>query len=372
LLINHKFKGNFPMKIGICTGGGDCPGLNAVIRAVTRHAILNYGIEVYGIENSINGLLCDPPAARKLELKDVVGILDRGGTILGTSNKGSPFKDTESGEKSKAKAHANWKTLGLDCLIVVGGDGTQRMAYQLHEAGMPIIGIPKTIDNDYEPTDISIGFMTAVEVATDAISRLHSTAEAHSRVMVAEVMGRDAGFIALHAGIASAANVILLPEIPFDFDAIVEAMQNRQKRGRNFSVVVVAEGAREQGKDPYFRSSATGTMHLGGIADEVARQIHQRTGMDSRVTVLGHTQRGGAPATLDKIFATAFGVHAVDLASKRNFGQIVGYREGKITDVGYKDFAFGTRSINLDNPFLHAAEAIGICMGRRKVPMKIS
>lgn len=352
------------MKIGICTGGGDCPGLNAVIRAATRHAILNHGMEVFGIECSINGLLSDPPAVRKLSLADVAGIIDLGGTILGTSNKGSPFKDPEAGELAKARAFKNWKNLGLDCLLVVGGDGTQRMALQLHSAGMPIIGIPKTIDNDYEPTDISVGFMTAVDVASEAISRLHSTAEAHSRVMVAEVMGRDAGFIALYAGLASAANVILIPEIPFDFDAIVRAMDERRKRGRNFSVIVVAEGAREIGKQPLFRSSASGSVHLGGIADEVASQIHQRTGLDSRVTVLGHIQRGGSPGTVDRILATAFGVHAVDLAAQKKYGRIVGYLEGKITDVGYEDFKSATRTINLDNPFLHAAESIGICLGR--------
>ncbi|MEI6397245.1 MAG: ATP-dependent 6-phosphofructokinase [Pseudomonadota bacterium] len=352
------------MKIGICTGGGDCPGLNAVIRAVTRHAILDYGMDVYGIEQSINGLLCDPPAARKLSLLDVAGILDRGGTILGTSNKGSPFKDPETGETSIAKATSNWKSLGLDCLLVVGGDGTQRMALQLHDAGMPIIGIPKTIDNDYQPTDIAIGFMTAVEVAADSILRLRSTAEAHSRVMVCEVMGRDAGFIALHAGIASAANVILLPEIPYDFDVIVKAMEARKLRGRNFSVIVVAEGAREIGREPIFRSSATGSMHLGGVADEIARQIHERSGMDSRVTVLGHIQRGGAPSTLDRILATAFGVAAVDLAAAKKFGRVVGYKKGEISSVAYTEFENGTRSLKLDDPFLRAAESVGICLGR--------
>lgn len=352
------------MKIGICTGGGDCPGLNAVIRAVTRHAILNHGMDVLGIECSINGLLSDPPAVRPLNLRDVAGIIDLGGTILGTSNKGSPFKDPASGDAAKKKAFETWKKLGLDCLLVVGGDGTQRMALQLHDTGMPIIGIPKTIDNDYEATDISIGFMTAVDVASEAISRLHSTAEAHSRVMVAEVMGRDAGFIALHAGIASAANVILIPEIPFDFDVIVQAMESRKKRGRNFSVIVVAEGAREIGKEPAFRSSASGTMHLGGIADEVARQIHERTGMDSRVTVLGHIQRGGSPGTVDRILATAFGVHAVDLAAQKKYGRVVGYRQGKISDIGYEEFTEGTRAIALTNPYLHAAESIGICLGR--------
>jgi phosphofructokinase-like protein len=332
-LKNRQGGGIQTMNIGICTGGGDCPGLNAVIRAVTRHAILNYGMKVFGIECSMNGIMTTPPAVRPLSLGDVSGILLKGGTILGTSNAGSPFKDPKTGAKAIANSLANWKTLGLDCLIVVGGDGTQRMAVTLQDAGMPIVGIPKTIDNDYEPTDVSIGFMTAVEVASEAISRLHSTAEAHSRVMVAEVMGRDAGFIALHAGIASAANIILLPEIPFNYDAIINAMERRRKRGRNFSVVVVAEGAHEIGKEPKFRSSSTGSVHLGGMADEVALQIHKMAGMDSRVTVLGHIQRGGSPAPLDRILATAFGVHAVDLVAAKKFGSVVGYRGGKITST---------------------------------------
>lgn len=352
------------MKIAICTGGGDCPGLNAVIRAVTRHAILDHKMEVVGIFESINGLMSDPPKIRPLRLDDVAGILDRGGTILGTSNKGSPFKDPIKGPLAIATAMKNWKTLGLDALIVVGGDGTQRMALNLHDAGMPIIGIPKTIDNDYSPTDLSIGFTTAVEVAAEAISRLHSTAEAHSRAMVIEVMGRDAGFIALHAGIAAAANVILLPEIPYNFDAIVKATEERRSRGRNFSIIVVAEGAFEQGKAPCFRSSATGTLNLGGVADEVARQLHVRIGMDARVTVLGHTQRGGSPGTIDKILATTFGVHAVDLAAKRQWGRVVTWHGGKVGSMAYSDIGEGTRAISPKDQFLHAAESIGICLGR--------
>lgn len=352
------------MKIAICTGGGDCPGLNAVIRAVTRHAILNCGMEVIGVEESLNGLMCTPPRVRPLKLSDVSGIFERGGTILGTSNKGSPFRDPITGPQAIATALKNWQALGLDALLVVGGDGTQRMALNLHDAGMPIIGIPKTIDNDYSPTDLSIGFMTAVEVAADAISRLHSTAEAHSRIMVAEVMGRDAGFIALHAGIAAGANVILLPEIPYDVQTIVKATNERRARGRNFSVIVAAEGTYEKGKQPMFRSSATGTVNLGGIADEIARTLHPQTGLDARVTVLGHTQRGGAPVTIDKILATAFGVHAVDLARNKKYGRVVTWHQGKIGDMAYGDIDEGTRAIKLDNQFLYAAESIGICLGR--------
>jgi len=321
-------------------------------------------MEVVGIFESINGLLCTPPKIKPLTLDDVAGILDRGGTILGTSNKGSPFKDPKKGPDAIATALSNWQSLGLDCLLVVGGDGTQRMALNLHNAGMPIIGIPKTIDNDYSPTDLSIGFMTAVDVAAEAITRLHSTAEAHSRAMVIEVMGRDAGFIALHAGIAAAANVILIPEVPYSFDAIVTATEARRARGRNFTIIVVAEGAFERGKQPIFRSSATGTFNLGGVADEVARELHQRIGMDSRVTVLGHTQRGGNPGTVDKILATAFGVSAVDLAAQRQWGNVVVWKQGKVNHVPYDSITKGTRSISTNDQFLQAAESIGICLGR--------
>ncbi|MCX6118302.1 MAG: ATP-dependent 6-phosphofructokinase [Proteobacteria bacterium] len=352
------------MKIAICTGGGDCPGLNAVIRAVTRHAKLNFNMDVVGILESINGLMCDPPRIRHLSLNDVAGIIDRGGTMLGTSNKGSPFKDPTEGPKAIANALKNWKSLGLDALIVVGGDGTQRMALNLHHAGMPIVGIPKTIDNDYSPTDLSIGFLTSVEVAANAISRLHSTAESHSRAMVIEVMGRDAGYIALHAGIAAAANVILLPEIPFNYDAIVKATEERRMRGRNFSIIVVAEGAYENGKAPMFRSSATGTVHLGGIADEVARTLHTRIGMDTRVTVLGHTQRGGSPVMMDRILATAFGVHAVDLIAKKQYGHVVTWKGGRVSQMPYNEIVEGTRAIAPTDQFIHAAESIGICLGR--------
>ena len=321
-------------------------------------------MEVFGIQDSLNGLMSDPPQIRQLRLEDTSGILDRGGTILGTSNKGSPFKDPDKGAHAVQTALKHWQALKLDALIVVGGDGTQRMALNLHTNGMPIIGIPKTIDNDYSATDLSVGYMTSVEVAADAIGRLHSTAESHSRVMVVEVMGRDAGFIALHAGIAAGANVILLPEIPYNYDAIVASLKARAARGRPFAVVVVAEGAFEKDKEPMFRSSSTGTMHLGGIADEVARQIHARAGTDTRVTVLGHIQRGGAPSTFDRILATAFGVHAVKLAAQKRYGRVVGLRGSRITDMSYDELFDGTRAIGASDQFVEAAEAVGICLGR--------
>jgi 6-phosphofructokinase 1 len=351
------------MKIGICTGGGDCPGLNAVIRAAVRHGILNHNFEMYGIEESLNGLLCDKPQMRKLSLLDVAGIQDRGGTILGTSNKGSPFKG-EKGEATKQKLLENWRKCGLDGLIIVGGDGTQNIAKTLYEAGMPILGIPKTIDNDYGPTELSIGFLTAVDVASEAISRLHSTAESHNRIMVVEVMGRDAGYVALYAGIAASANAILIPEIPYSYDAIAKTFESRRQRGRNFGIIVVAEGAFEVGKQPLFRSSATGTVHLGGVADEVARQMHERTNFDTRVTVLGHIQRGGAPISIDKIIATTYGVAALDLAANKQFGRVVRFKDGKISSISYEDIKERSCRLASSDPLIRTAESVGICLGR--------
>lgn len=353
------------MRIGLCTGGGDCPGLNAVIRAVVKCAIRRHKLEVYGIADSFDGLLDRPTRIRRLVERDVAGILDRGGTILGTSNKGSPFKSADGGAEARRRITEAWKENQLDGLIVIGGDGTQRMACILsRELGIPVIGVPKTIDNDFNASDISVGFMTAVDVAADAITRLQSTAEAHNRIMVAEVMGRDAGYIALHAGIASGAHVILLPEIPFDFSAILKKLQERKAAGRDFAVIVAAEGAYENAQTPLFRTSSTGSMHLGGIGDLVARELFQRTGTATRVTVLGHIQRGGSPISIDRILATAMGTHAADLASSNKFGRIVGMRGGVITDVAYDDATTVTRSLDPEDFFIRSAESIGVCLGR--------
>lgn len=352
------------MRVGVCTGGGDCPGLNAAIRAVVRHGTLHHRLEMIGILNSINGLLEDPPHFRQLGLSDVSGIFDRGGTILGTSNKGSPFKDAASTAASITKLKKSWRSIGLDALIVIGGDGTQTMSQQISASGLNVIGIPKTIDNDYTPTEISIGFATAVDVAANAIQRLHSTAEAHSRYMIVEVMGRDAGYIALHAGIASGASIILLPEIPYSYEAMLAKINERGTRGRKFGVVVVAEGAFEKGQKPIFRSSATGTLNLGGVADEVARQLHTRSGFDTRVTVLGHVQRGGDPMPSDIILASLFGVHAMDLVAQKKFGRVVGLQRGHISDTAFADIARQTRCLALNDSYIHTAEAIGICLGR--------
>lgn len=354
------------LRIGLCTGGGDCPGLNAAIRAVVRCAADKAkNIEIFGIENSITGLLNSPHSLRRLTTNDVSGILERGGTILGTSNSGSPFNNATNAQRVKDQFLKAWKKSKLDGLISIGGDGSQRIARQLHNIGIKTIGIPKTIDNDFAPTELSVGFSTAVEVVSEAIGRLHSTAEAHSRLMVVEVMGRHAGFIALHSGIASGAHVVLIPEIPYDYDAIVKKIKERQKRDRRFCVIIVAEGAHEKGTKPTFRSSATGTVHLGGIADEVARQLHKRTKIDARVTVLGHVQRGGSPGVADRILASMFGAEAVHLASVGKFGRVVCLQRGHVTSVHYDDIKDeGVANVSKDSFFIKTAEALGICLGR--------
>ena len=353
------------MRIGISTGGGDCPGLNAVIRAFVKCAIRKHQIEVFGIEDSLDGLVDRPTRIRQLFEKDVRGILDRGGTILGTSNRGSPFKAPDGGAAIRLRIKEAWAENKLDGLVMIGGDGTQGMAMIMaRELGIPLIGIPKTIDNDFGATQLSVGFMTAVDVAADAVARLQSTAEAHDRIMVVEVMGRSAGFIALNAGIAGGAHVILIPEIPFDYDAILKKIAERKSDGRQFCVVIVAEGAHEKTSEPQFRTSSTGSTHLGGIGDVVARELFQRTGIATRVTVLGHIQRGGSPNTMDRILATAFGTHAANLAATRNFGRIVCMKNGQISDMGYEHMIRGATPLDPNGFMVQAAEGVGTCLGR--------
>ncbi|MBC7532898.1 MAG: ATP-dependent 6-phosphofructokinase [Oligoflexus sp.] len=356
------------MKIGLSTGGGDCPGLNSVIRAIVRYASATLGHEVIGIEDSFNGLLERPYKTRPLGLTDVSGILNRGGTILGTSNSGNPFKlkpgqDPKSCDKSQMVVDA-YKDLGLDCIIVIGGDGTQRIASQFIKLGLNIIGIPKTIDNDLLQADFTTGFETAVEVASEAIIRLQSTAESHARIMVLEVMGRYAGHIALHSGIASGAHVILLPEIPFSYESIVKKVEERRQLCHNYSVVVVAEGAFEKGGEQVFQMRPSGKKNLGGIGQVVADKLSELTGSDSRITVLGHIQRGGEPCPRDRILGTLYGVKAVDMALKGEFSQVVVMHGHKLKAVSYQSIANGYRELEANDMYLDAAEAIGVCMGR--------
>ncbi len=302
--------------IAILTGGGDCPGLNAVIRGVVRAAVQRRGWRVLGIEDGFDGLV-EGPRYRELGMDAVRGILPRGGTILGTSNRGNPFDfPVREGDQVKmvdvsSRVVENFRRLGADALVAVGGDGTLKIALRLNELGIPVIGVPKTIDNDLRGTDVTFGYNTAVGVVTEALDRLHTTAESHNRAMVVEVMGRDAGWIALESGLAGGADVILIPEIPFRMDAVCQAIDRRRQRGSRFSIIVVAEGSFPVDGAKVVQASAAenlGIERLGGIGHYVARQISRCLNMETRVVVLGHVQRGGTPSPFDRILGTRFGV----------------------------------------------------------------
>ena len=332
------------MKIGVLTGGGDCPGLNAVIRAITRKAVDVNGDTVLGFYDAWDGVL----EQRYIELNTSVvrGLLPRGGTILGT-RRGSPF-DTSDGVARVKKTFADLK---LDALVVIGGNGSLTVASMLHEQyGLPVIGVPKTIDNDVVGTDATFGFQTAVQIATDAIDRLHTTAESHDRVMVVEVMGRDAGWIALQAGIAGGATAILVPEVPFDIEEVSQIVQRRHSRGRYASVVVVAEGARPKPGTlvlPARKLDRYGHEQLGDIAHVIAPEISVRTGFESRVVQLGHIQRGGTPTSYDRVLSTRFGLAAVDAVHDKAFGDMVVLKCGAIERVSMSVTSGQTRTIDL-------------------------
>ncbi|MBN1300404.1 MAG: 6-phosphofructokinase [Melioribacteraceae bacterium] len=316
------------MKIGVLTGGGDCPGLNAVIRAVVRKSIQD-GHSVIGLKNGWKGLL--EKNYMNLTLDSVSGILHRGGTILGSSR--TNVYKTEGGEK---KAIASIKELELDALVAIGGEDTLGVAAKLHKAGVNVVGVPKTIDNDLNATDYTFGFDTAVNVATEAIDRIHTTAESHNRVGVVEVMGRHAGWIAIHSGMAGGADVILIPEKPFDIDEVCDILKKRHARGKTFSIVCVAEGA--QPKDgtmvlSRLEKDSFGHVMLGGIGNVIAEEIEKRTGFETRATVLGHIQRGGSPTAYDRVLGTRFGVKAAELVFEGKFGMMAALKGDKIVAV---------------------------------------
>jgi ATP-dependent phosphofructokinase / diphosphate-dependent phosphofructokinase len=314
-------------RIGVLTGGGDAPGLNAVIRAVVKSAY-NAGIEVVGLEDSFDGLL-DPTRSRILTPGDVTGILRLGGTILGTTNRGNPFEypvDTPEGAVDYSdRVVETFNKMGLQALVVIGGDGSLSIAHQFYLKGIPVVGVPKTIDNDIVGTTSCFGFDTAVSFAADAIDRLHTTAEAHKRIMVVEVMGRYAGWIALQAGIAGGADVILMPEIPFDLQKVTAAIKRRESFGAKFSIIVVAEGAKPVGGRLTVREEAHAgyVERLGGVGIIVADQLEDLTGREARCVVLGHLQRGGGPTAFDRVLATRFGGAAVELIRRRVYGKMV-------------------------------------------------
>lgn len=357
------------MKVGVLTGGGDCPGLNAIIRAVVLAATKD-GIEFVGIKNSFNGLFARPLDTMELNTNSVKDILHRGGTILGTTNSGNPFSYGCKPQKTDAKstlklAKEGFHQLKLDAIIAIGGDGTQTMAHHLVKEGVPIIGVPKTIDNDLMASELTVGFQTAVEIATDAISRLHSTAESHQRIMVLEVMGRDSGYIALHAGLAGGADIILIPEIPFDLEKITQKIQAQLNAKKYFALAVVAEGATPKGgTEQTFQKTASGGEILGGIANQVGAVLHKKTGLDARVTTLGHIQRGGPPNFADCILANQFGVEAIKMLRKKMFGRIVTMKNNKLSHVDYETVVNKRRPVDLNSSVIETAEEIGINLGR--------
>jgi len=357
---------NISMKIGLLTGGGDCPGLNAVIRAVVKTALVKYGFEVIGFLDSFKGLVEDMP--KELSLEDAVGLLPKGGTILGTSNRHNPFKYlTDKGTKDLSdRAVETLDRHKIAVLITVGGDGTQAIGLGFLEKGIKVIGIPKTIDNDLGGTNQTFGFDSALHVATDALDRLHSTAESHHRIMVLEVMGRNAGWIALEAGLAGGADLILIPEIPFTFENAAKVIKERERRGKRFSLVIVSEGAKlEDGKQVIMRKvkDPTEPVRLGGIGRVVADKLEEIVGLESRYTILGHLQRGGSPSPFDRLLATRFGYFAVKAAAEEHYGKMVALKGNKIELVELKEAVNNLRRVSLDSDYVLAAKAIGIGFG---------
>ncbi len=359
-------------KIGILTGGGDCPGLNAVIRGVVKSAIIRHGWQVIGIEDGFDGLL-NPDKCRPLTLEHVRGILPRGGTILGTTNRGNPFEYPleQDGKIVRVDCSnqvlANICALGIDALIAVGGEGSLKIAQGLSQKGVPLVGVPKTIDNDLRETDFTFGYNTALETATDALDKLHTTAESHHRVMVLEVMGRYAGWIALESGIAGGADVILIPEIPFHIERICSAIKERSARGSRFSIIVAAEGAFPSGGDRVVAQPAgekQAIERLGGIGQFVAKKVEQCLDMDVRVTVLGHLQRGGSPTTFDRALGSRFGTTAVQMIADGEFGRMACLKGRSITSVPIEDAIRDLKLVDPQGEIVRAAEDLGIMLGR--------
>ena len=356
-------------RIGVVIGGGDCPGLNAVIRAVAK-ASAKRGWECIGILGGYEGLL-EPQRTIPLDYQILSGLLTRGGTILGTANRGKFSAKVGHGESRPLPKElldgvkSGMEALGLFALVCIGGDGTLAIAQQMFEHGIPVVGVPKTIDNDLEGTLFTFGFDSAVSSATDALDRLHTTAESHSRVMVLEVMGRYAGWIALYAGVAGGADVILIPEIPFNYESICAKIQEREDLGKKFTIIIVAEGAHQ--KDGEFVSSEAppkiGEARLGGIGAVVSAEIEKCTGKESRVCVLGHLQRGGSPTTFDRALCSMFGATAVELVAAGEFGKMVAFTGPQVGVVKISDAIGKLKTVHPDGNLVRTARALGICFG---------
>ena len=353
-------------RIGVLTGGGDAPGLNAAIRSVVKTSINRYGWSVLGIEDGFEGLLGET-TIRQLTIENVRGLLPLGGSILGCTNKGHfGIKDIDGHfQKNDAaydQALKKCRQLELDALVVIGGEGSQRIAYELSKMGLSIIGIPKTIDNDLDETDSTIGFDTARAIATEAIDRLHTTADSHDRVILVEVMGRYAGWIALECGIAGGADVILIPEIPFDIDKVASKVMERQTHGRLFSIIIVAEGARASGGSMVYqeRGNAERTARLGGIAECIAGDLARIINKDCRVSVLGHLQRGGSPTAFDRLLASSFGSAAVAAIAQGKFGHLVAWKSNEVTTVSLEQAVRNAKVVQRDNYLINVARGLGM------------
>ncbi|WP_088188146.1 6-phosphofructokinase [Desulfosporosinus sp. FKA] len=356
-------------KIAVLTGGGDCPGLNAVIRAVVRSAN-QYGLEVLGIKDGFHGAV--EGDFIPLSLADVSGILPRGGTILGTTNRDNPFQyitkvnGVNQPLDRSEDVLKNLKEAGVDALLAIGGDGSLNISLKFANKGFPVIGIPKTIDNDLMATDQTFGFQTAVETAQEALDRLHTTAESHHRVMILEVMGRYAGWIALYAGVAGGADVILIPEIPYNLSRIAYSVQQRAKQGKKFSIIVVAEGAKPSGGEMVVErlfSDRSDPVKLGGIGSKLGDDLEKHFGLETRVTVLGHLQRGGSPNSYDRVLASRYGVAAVDAVLEGKFGIMVALQGREIVQVPLHQAVDQLKLVSLNDPLLITARAMGIEMG---------
>ncbi len=359
-------------RIGVLTGGGDCPGLNAVIRVVTKAAILKLGIEVVGVEDGYLGLIEN--RMRPLTSEDVSNILTIGGTILGTSNQADPARFVVGRDPQGAPVFADVTDRvlqhiherGIDGLVCIGGDGTMTGAARLAAHGVPCVGVPKTIDNDLLHTDITFGFLTAVQTATEALDRIHSTASSHHRVMVVELMGRNAGWLALHAGLASGADVILIPEIPYDVDSVCQTCLERGRHGKRFTIIAVAEGARPRGGQPVVSKivrESPDPIRLGGISHVLVEELAARTGLEARATVLGHVQRGGTPVAADRVLASQFGHKALQLVATGEWGQLVVRQGGETHFVPLAAVAGQQRTVPADDPLLAMARAVGTSFG---------
>ena len=357
-------------RFAVLTGGGDCPGLNAVIRAVIKTFLQN-DCEVFGIYNGFNGLINGN--LKLMNYADVSGILPRGGTILGTTNRDNPFKFAveENGElvyyDMRDKVVENLQKHDIEALVVIGGDGSLNIGAKLaRECGIKVVGVPKTIDNDLPCTERTFGFDTAVAMATEAVDRLHTTAESHHRVMALEVMGRYAGWIALHSGIAGGADVILIPEIPYDIDSVIKKIEDRKAKGKDFSIVVVAEGAKPIGGELSVARVVKGSfepIRLGGAGEKLVREIEERTGIESRCTVLGYLQRGGSPSSYDRILSTRYGVAAAEACLRGEYNVMVSLENDQIVTVYIQKAASSPRLVPVDSEIILTGRQIGICFG---------